>query len=268
MGLNTDTFKIYFWNKLKNISSSVARLIYELPENYEEECEKQGAVERWRGVKNAADLMMLLLIHLMNGTSLIEISVIAKLLEIGEMSDVAIMKRLAKCKDWFDSISKQLLNKVVVGYKKPKWLEKYTVTAVDASDVVEKWRTKRTFRLHYMLDIFNMTCAGFKITKQKVGETLCNYGIKKDMLIIGDRAYSTVEKAWDKMDQKAKSRNYTPTDEAKAFNEFFIVVTSLPKKITAKQVLETYRLRWQVEICFKRFKSILDFGDMPAQWLG
>ena len=158
---------------------SVARLIYELPENYEEECEKQGAVERWRGVKNAADLMMLLLIHLMNGTTLLEISAITKLLGVGELSDVAFMKRLAKCKDWFDSISKQLLNKVVVDYKKPKWLEKYTVTAVDASDVVEKGRTKRTFRLHYMLDIFNMTCAGFKITKQKVGETLCNYDIKK-----------------------------------------------------------------------------------------
>jgi transposase len=74
-----------------------------------------------------------------------------------------------------------------------------------------------------------------------------------------------IDKAWDKIDKIAKSHKYTPTDEAKAFNEFIIVVTSLPKKITTKQVLETYRLRWQVEICFKRFKSILDFGDMPKK---
>jgi hypothetical protein len=319
---------------------SVARLIYELPDNYETECEKQGAVTRWRGVKNAADLMLLMLIHLMNGTSLLEMSVITKLLNIGELSDVAFMNRLAKCKDWFNSISNQLLNKVVVGYQKPKWLEPYIVTAVDASDVVEKGRSKRTFRLHYMLDIFNMTCEGFKITAQKIGETLCNYDIKKKMLIIGDRAYSTIkgmshcinngadyilrmrknsftpidkngetidlyekfkhlkegkvaeiqafatnqtgevipvricakrktdeqiQKTWDKMDRVAKSRKYVPSDEVKAFNEFIIVVTSLPKKVTTKQVLETYRLRWQVEICFKRFKSILDFGELPKK---
>jgi hypothetical protein len=95
--------------------------------------------------------MLLLLFHLMNGTSLLEITVVAKKLNIGDFSDVAFMKRLAKCKDWFNSISRQLLNKVIVGYQKPAWLKKYTVVAADASDVVEKGRSKRIFRLHYLL---------------------------------------------------------------------------------------------------------------------
>ena|GEM_PF-5741931 len=56
---------------------SVSRLIKELPENYEEECTRQGAVRRWRGAKNAGDLMMLIIIHLLNGTSLLETSIIA-----------------------------------------------------------------------------------------------------------------------------------------------------------------------------------------------
>lgn len=320
--------------------TSIAKLIKELPENYEKECEIQGAVSRWRGIKNAADLMLLILFHLMNGTSLLEITVVAKKLNIGNFSDVSFMKRLAKCGDWFNSISVQLLNKVVTWYKKPNWLDEYTVVAADGSEVVEKGRTKRTFRLHYLLDIFNLTCADFKITGQKVGETLVNFDIKEKMLVIADRAYSTVnginhclkngadfilrvqkngfrivdengekfdltavlkpigsedfldisafarskngeiipvricakrkteqqiKKVWEKLKRTEKSHKFRYSDEAKLWNEYIIVVTSLDGDISAEQILETYRLRWQVEICFKRLKSILDIGDLPKK---
>jgi IS4 transposase len=49
------------------------------------------------------------------------------------------------------------------------------------------------------------------------------------------------------------------------FNEYVVVVTSLPDSVTAEEVLETYRWRRQVEIRFKRLKSILDFGDLPKK---
>jgi hypothetical protein len=49
------------------------------------------------------------------------------------------------------------------------------------------------------------------------------------------------------------------------FNEYIVVVTSLPDSVTAEEVLETYRRRRQVEIRFKRLKSILDFGDLPKK---
>jgi hypothetical protein len=171
---------------------SVAKLIHELPTNYEEECKKQGAVTRWREIKNAADLMLLILFHLMNGTSLLEITVVAKKLHIGDFSDVAFMKRLIKCKNWFISISQQLLNTVVADYQKPKWLGGYTVVAADGSEVEEKGSAKRTFRLHYLFDIFNMSCADYKITNEKTGESLVHYNLKEKMLVIADRAYSTV----------------------------------------------------------------------------
>ncbi|MDR2444587.1 MAG: IS4 family transposase, partial [Spirochaetaceae bacterium] len=41
-----------------------------------------------------------------------------------------------------------------------------------------------------------------------------------------------------------------------------MVVTSLPLSVSADEVLETYRWSRQVEIHFKRLKSILDFGDL------
>ena len=116
--------------------------------------------------------MLLILFHLMNGTSLLEITVVAKKLGIGNFSDVAFMKRLIKCKDWFVSISQQLLNTVVANYQKPDWLSSYTVVAADASEVVEKGSAKRTNRLHYLFDIFSMSCADFKVRDKKRGNLL------------------------------------------------------------------------------------------------
>ena len=317
---------------------SVARLIKEMPENYEEECEKQCAVRRWRGVKSPADLMLLILIHLMNGTSLLEISIIAHTAKLGEMSDVAFMKRLAQCKDWFVSICYALISRSMENYEQPSWLAGKTVVAADASDVVEKGRSRRTYRFHYMLDVFKMAGLQTKITTQSVGETLVNFEIKPNMLVIADRMYSTVrgmshclkagadfilrmrknsfktldsegntldllsifkqltcgeyadfkafavskdgtsapvricamrktpeqiEKTMKKL--KLLERKGTITDEAKMFNEYIVVVTSVCDNVSAEQALSAYRLRWQVEIHFKRLKSILDFGELPKK---
>jgi len=317
---------------------SVARLLKELPENYEEECKKQNAVQRWRGVKTPADLMLLILIHLLNGTSLLEISVIAHAAKLGEMSDVAFMKRLAQCKDWFVSICASLVAKSMEDYKQPSWLSGKTVVSIDASDVVEKGRSRRTYRLHYMFDIFKMSSLQCKVTTQSVGESLFNFVMKPDMIVIADRMYSNVKamlhcisagadyilrvrknsfKACDhngntldllsifeqlkdgeyadlkavavskdgtslpvrvcakrktaeqieKTMKKLLERKGTITDKAKEFNKYIVVVTSLTDEISAEQVLFAYRLRWQVEIHFKRLKSILDLGDLPKKTL-
>ena len=317
---------------------SVARLIKELPENYEEECKKQSAVRRWRGVKSPADLMLLILIHLMNGTSLLETSVIARTAKLGEISDVAFMKRLAQCKDWFISICQALASKSMENYRQPDWLAGKTVVAVDASDVVEKGRSRRTYRLHYMLDVFRMAGLQCKITTQSVGEALVNFEITPNMLVIADRMYANVKgmahcknagadfilrmrknsfktcdsegnrihlldifkrlepeeyadinafainKSGESVPVRICAKRKTPeqigqvmkklklrerkgriSDEAKMFNEYIVVVTSLDNTISAEQVLSAYRLRWQVEIYFKRLKSILDFGELPKK---
>ena len=49
------------------------------------------------------------------------------------------------------------------------------------------------------------------------------------------------------------------------YNQYIIVMTSLGKEATAAQVLELYRARWQIEIAFKRLKSIFRYNEMPAR---
>lgn len=44
---------------------------------------------------------------------------------------------------------------------------------------------------------------------------------------------------------------------------YILVLTSLPYAFTASQVLELYPCRWQVELAFKRLKSLLGAGYVP-----
>jgi len=49
-------------------------------------------------------------------------------------------------------------------------------------------------------------------------------------------------------------------------NKYIMVATSLEKEeATAAQVLELYRMRWQIEIAFKRLKSLFHYNDLPAK---
>jgi len=47
--------------------------------------------------------------------------------------------------------------------------------------------------------------------------------------------------------------------------EFMVLATSLPKSgYSAKAVLAVYRLRWQIELAFKRLKSLLHIDQLPT----
>ena len=61
-----------------------------------------------------------------------------------------------------------------------------------------------------------------------------------------------------------KSRNLDPqTLEAAGY---IFVLTSLPGDVLdANDALDLYRFRWQIELAFKRMKSLLFLGDLPAR---
>ena len=312
-------------------------LIKGIPEGYEKACFETGAIKRKREISEPSDLLYLCLLHLINGCSLIEIAEIARLTQIGEFSDVAFMKRFQQCKKWFEWINERIRPKEVIEYGMPEWLSQYRVLSIDASDVKEKGRSQRVYRLHYALDVFHANTVQFKITTNKTGDGLSNFSFQKDDLVLADRAYSTVVGMKHCIDQGAsfiarvrttganlydqeervidllsymqthedgeisghlKGKNKTPIpvrvcfrrktkeqidDTVKRlkdiarrkkknlqkktleFNEFIVLITNLPETIKADSVLSLYRLRWQVEIYFKRLKSILDYGELPKK---
>lgn len=72
------------------------------------------------------------------------------------------------------------------------------------------------------------------------------------------------ERARRKSLRKAQRNGTTPDEASLQLTEFILVLTSAPAKALQTQaVLEIYRGRWQVELVFKRLKSLLGLGHVP-----
>ena len=65
--------------------------------------------------------------------------------------------------------------------------------------------------------------------------------------------------------RRAQQGKATITPEALEFAGYFLAWTTLPKDIQKSQVLELYRMRWQIELVFKRMKSIMGLGHLPKK---
>ncbi|MDR0378809.1 MAG: transposase, partial [Candidatus Accumulibacter sp.] len=74
-----------------------------------------------------------------------------------------------------------------------------------------------------------------------------------------------IEKAMRRMSRKDSKQQKETSVCAKRFNEYIVLITSLPDEIGADQVLSAYRYRWQVELYFKRLKSLLGMGEVPKK---
>jgi hypothetical protein len=49
------------------------------------------------------------------------------------------------------------------------------------------------------------------------------------------------------------------------YNKYIIVATSMEKEVSAKQVTELYRMRWQIEITFKRLKPVFKYDGIAGK---
>jgi transposase len=74
-----------------------------------------------------------------------------------------------------------------------------------------------------------------------------------------------IEKAMKRITQKDSKRQKETSAGAKRFNENIVRMTSLPGDVSADEVLSAYRYRWQVELYFKRLKSLLEMGEIPKK---
>ena len=71
------------------------------------------------------------------------------------------------------------------------------------------------------------------------------------------------ERARRKVVLKAKNAGSQLQPESLELAEYILVLTSLPDEFSASQVLQLYRCRWQIELAFKRLKSLLGAGHVP-----
>ena len=84
-------------------------------------------------------------------------------------------------------------------------------------------------------------------------------------LIIGRLPPDKAEAARKKVLAKAGKAGKKVDPRSLQAAGFVMLLTSLPKRYTAQSILALYRLRWQIELLFKRFKSLVGLGDLPAK---
>jgi hypothetical protein len=313
------------------------------PKDWKELARKTGAMTRkFRSFPSEEALMRTLLMHIAQGYSLRETVVKAKISNIANVSDVALLKRLRFAEEWFRALCQSLLRERGFCNNDIKRINGICMRLVDATDVKEPGKTGSLWRIHYSLTLPDLQCNYFKLTNTKgngTGETFKHFPINKGDCIIGDRGYSNppgiahikrqggyslvrvntgflrfytvcekkfsllnkikklkmenqiyeievkikegnsfirgrlcairkseeaIKQALRKLKRKAQIKQRPCTMEAIEFAKYIIVFTTLPKNdFPVRAVLEWYRLRWQIELIFKRLKSLAGLGHLP-----
>jgi hypothetical protein len=95
--------------------------------------------------------------------------------------------------------------------------------------------------------------AGFEYNGRRYWGRLC--AVRKS-LAAEERARASVQK-----EARHKQRQLLPDTLESA--GYVFVFTTLPEKIPCETVLQLYRARWQIELAFKRLKSLFGAGHVP-----
>jgi hypothetical protein len=310
------------------------------PDELEASAKASGALLRRREIKSAEDLLRLVLAYGPCGKSLRETAAWAQTTGLGEMSDVAVLKRLRGCASWLEGLVGGLLAKRLDGIGLTVGRP---VRLVDSTTISERGSDRADWRLHCCYDPRIGRCVDCELTPTSVGEHLRRVKVAPGEIWLGDRNYAkgdglhhvvqagadfVVRISWNSLALRTRQglpfdlagrlerlgkagraqwRAIAHTPDGKAVPVRILVRRKPPeaiereiKRITAKaarrgrtrrsgkpdrrslvaaqytivatsldepadQVFELYALRWQIEIAFKRLKSLLHIDRLEAR---
>jgi len=85
-------------------------------------------------------------------------------------------------------------------------------------------------------------------------------------LIVARKTKAAREEQRRQIQDKAGRKGHAATPQALLAAEFVLLLTSAPRQeISAQKALDLYRLRWQIEMAFKRIKGLLRLDDLPCK---
>ncbi len=308
-----------------------------LSENWKQLAADTGALKGLRKDKSPETLLRILLIYLGCGHSLRETVVRARQSRIAELSDVALLKRLRKSRNWLYELCRALFQENGIAVSDTA----QQMCVFGTTVVNESGKTGSQWRLYYSMTLPSLACNFFKLMSARgkgSAETLEHFPVHPGDYILADHGYSTVkgleyvvraggyvtvrlnagtlhfeekpgipfnllsavesitcigevgewhvnmkkapgitgcvcvlrkteEAARDAlrcMDQDARRKNEKHQESIRNFAHHVTVSTTFPsERFLASDVLESYRLRWQVELVLKRFYSLAQFDHLP-----
>jgi hypothetical protein len=84
-------------------------------------------------------------------------------------------------------------------------------------------------------------------------------------LVVRRRSAESERAERRRIERKASKKQENVSDQTLQLARYFLVWTTLPTTYAGSDVLEFYRWRWQIELAFKRMKSILGLGHLPKK---
>jgi hypothetical protein len=259
----------------------------------------------------------------------------ASVVGLGQLSDVAVLKRLRAAPEWLGAVlAEWFYERGLTKAGKGK------VRLLDATVVSQLGSTGTDWRLHLRMDLDERRIKQVELTDGKGGERLDRHEIESGEIVLGDRIYATnkgiahvlnagghvvVRSTWSniklqtqsggKLDilaligtltqdeigdwpvvmehegkryllrlvairkslaaaehsrrdlkREAKKKGRQLRQETLKAAGFVFVVTDLGfDEASPVEVLELYRTRWQVELMFKRLKSLLGLSNLRAK---
>lgn len=307
-----------------------------LPAGWREQARTSGALRRARGVDSPEALLRILLLHVGQGCSLQETAVRARQMGLGQLSSVAVFKRLRASEQWLRWLAEQLRGSTMgavasLGRR---------VLAVDATTICEPGSTGTDWRLHYALNLADLQCDYFELSDVRGGESWRRFPVQAGDVLLGDRVYATpagvshvVEKGGDvvtrikfqgvplrdekgrpvsilrragrsrvgqvhessaamavpqgdpvagrliivkrsreatraarrRLERQASRKQKQLSEGSWKAAQYFFLWSTLGEQVGATTLLELYRFRWQIELLFKRLKTILNLGHLPKK---
>jgi hypothetical protein len=89
---------------------------------------------------------------------------------------------------------------------------------------------------------------------QRISARLCAVRKAPEAILLAER----------KVHIKARKNSQVVGQKALEYAKWVMVITTVPEqKLGAYEVLEWYRIRWQIELAFKRLKTLAQFGHLP-----
>jgi Transposase DDE domain len=318
-------------------------LLTMMPVRWRELAGETKALKGLRKDKGAADLLRTLLLHLACGYSLRETAVRAREARLADLSDVAVLLRLRKSKDWLHGLCRSLLEEAAA-VRRP--LPGLSLRLVDATHVQEPGPTGSNWRIHYSLRWPELSCDHFQLTAERGrgnGESLTHFPVAAGDHLIADRGYSNftsvqhvvanggivtvrlnpksvrlkdpsgdffalrrhlrrikktnevgcwqveltgaanqtpipgrlcvvrksqaaIAEARRKAKRSAQRDQRVLKADTLHYAEYVMVFTTVgQEQFGPHEVLEIYRLRWQIELVFKRFKQLAHLGHLPKE---
>lgn len=99
-------------------------------------------------------------------------SAMLKLTQENSLNKNAVYERILKSADWLQWLCQNLCRKKGFLAPLPQWLENRRVCLVDESDESKPGRKGADYRLHYLVELFQLSIIEMHLTSEKEGENI------------------------------------------------------------------------------------------------